>query len=284
MSDKPGNMKVFFKRGLRALLPTVLTVAVFAIAINFLYDTIAQPINTGLKRFLVDTPIGNAPLQFFFDIDVEDDAYRLNEGEPGYDPKVGEVVLKDEIRAELDERFYNWIGFVIAIILIFVFGFFLATFLGSRIFARVEGILERFPGVKVVYPYAKQPVEFFTTEKKMEFHSVVALEWPRKGVWALGFVTGNGFKDIDERADDILINVFFPSCPTPVTGYVMFIPAKDLLLLPITVDEAIRFIISGGVLVPPSEKVEGDKFEQIPGAGRALHIPPLDKTGKDDDA
>ena len=63
MSDKPGTMKVFFKRGLRALLPTVLTVAVFAIAINFLYDTIAEPINSGIKTFLLRTSPGQAPLK-----------------------------------------------------------------------------------------------------------------------------------------------------------------------------------------------------------------------------
>jgi uncharacterized membrane protein len=257
--SRPSNLKVFFKRGLRALLPTVLTVAVFVLAINFLYDNIAKPINSGMKAFLLRTAPGHAPLETFFDIDLDDAKYQLEPGEDGYEPDSSDNTDYARAKEDLDKRFHNWIGFVLAIALVFVFGFVLATFVGSRVFHRVESLIEKFPGVKVVYPYAKQIVEFFTSERKIEFHSVVAFEWPRKGIWAIGFVTGNGFTAIDRRASGRLVNVFLPSCPTPVTGYVLFVPVEDLLLLPISVDDAIRFIISGGVLVPESERVDVEK-------------------------
>ena len=247
MAEQTSRLRVFFKRGLRALLPTVLTVAVFVLAFNFLYDNIAEPINGGIKTLLLRTGLGQAPLRTFYDIDLESERYRITAGEPGFDPKAGERVDWKLARQDLDERFHGWIGFVIAVTLVFVFGFFLATFVGSRLFQRAEALIERFPGVKVVYPYAKQVVEFFTADKKLEFHSVVAFEWPRRGLWVIGFVTGNGFEVIDRRAEGQLVNIFLPSCPTPVTGYVLFVPVEDLILLPISVDDAVRFIISGGV-------------------------------------
>jgi uncharacterized membrane protein len=79
-------------------------------------------------------------------------------------------------------------------------------------------------------------------------------------MWVLGFVTGNGFRVIDERAKGSLVNVFLPSCPTPVTGYVLFIPVEDLVLIPISVDDAARFVISGGVIAPESQRVLTEKM------------------------
>jgi uncharacterized membrane protein len=262
MSPRRSSLKVFFKRGLRALLPTFLTVAVFLIAFNFLFDNIARPINSGIKTFLLRTPAGRAPLKVFFDIDLEAPRYQLKPGDDRYDESPSKIDYR-RAREDLDAAFFDWIGFVIAIVFIFVFGFFLATFVGSRVFHRVEAMFERFPIVKVVYPYAKQIVEFFTSDRKIEFHSVVAFEYPRRGLWSLGFVTGNGFRSIDERAKGRLVNVFLPSCPTPVTGFALFVPVEDLLLLPITVDDAVRFIISGGVLTPPSQVVPRAETAQI---------------------
>ncbi len=250
--------KTFFKRGLRALLPTVFTILVFVVALEFLQDNIAEPINEGIKTILTDTEWGRRRMVDVFGVDPDASEYVIPPESELFDPGKLEHDNIDHaaIKADLDEAFPGWLGFVTALTVVFVFGFLLATFVGSRIFAMIEGGLERFPLVKVVYPYAKQMVEFFTADKKIEFHSVVAFPWPREGLWTLGFVTGSGLKDLDEAAGgDRLVNVFIPSCPTPFTGWVVFVPVSEIRLMPLTVDEAVRFIISGGVLVPPNQQM-----------------------------
>ena len=77
-----------------------------------------------------------------------------------------------------------------------------------------------------------------------------------KGMYSLGFVTGESMRSLNEATGEDMVHVFIPSSPTPVTGYVVFLPRRDVIDLPLTVDEALRFSISGGVLVPPKEVVE----------------------------
>ena len=142
----------------------------------------------------------------------------------------------------------------------------LATLVGRRVLSRFESGMSKFPVVKVIYPYARQVVEFFMREKAVTFHSVVAIEYPRKGLYSIGFVTGLGMKTLSRAANREMINLFIPSSPTPITGYTIFVPVEDAIPIPISVDEAIRFAISGGVLVPDAQQNPEailDKFRQI---------------------
>jgi uncharacterized membrane protein len=106
------------------------------------------------------------------------------------------------------------------------------------------------PVIRKVYPYIKQLVDFLINdEDKPKFSRVVAVEYPRKGIWSVGFMTGGSLQTIEKQIPDS-ITVFIPSSPTPFTGYTITVQKKDTVDLPISVEEAIRFAVSGGVLVP----------------------------------
>jgi len=135
-------------------------------------------------------------------------------------------------------------------------GALMASYIGRRFIGGVQQFMLKTPGIRVIYPYVKQVTDFFLTEKKLRFHNVVAVPYPRKGTYSIGFVTGESMKSINQAVGEDMVHVFIPSSPTPITGYVVFLPRRELINLPLTVDEVLRFSISGGVLVPPREVVE----------------------------
>jgi uncharacterized membrane protein len=119
---------------------------------------------------------------------------------------------------------------------------------GERFFAKI-------PLVRSIYPYAKQLVDFFLAERSFDFDTVVAVPYPRHGLYSMGFVTSSAMKTLRKTSGDNLISIFIPSSPMPMTGYTIFVPVEEVVPLPITVDEALRTIVSGGVLIPPHERV-----------------------------
>jgi uncharacterized membrane protein len=252
MGEKQGKswLGTFFKRGLRALLPTVLTIGVLVIVFNFFFHNIVDPVNGGIRTFLVETKPGHAVMDSVFSVDVEAATYRIDDT---LGPTKRNIDWK-KVREDLDKVYFPFIGFIVALLLVFLAGFMLATFVGKRVLRRFESGMEKFPVVKVIYPYARQIVEFFMKDKPVTFNSVVAIEYPRRGAWSIGFVTGNGMKQISEATKQEMINVFIPSSPTPVTGYVIFFPVDEVIPLPISVDEAIRFAITGGVVIPEHQQ------------------------------
>jgi uncharacterized membrane protein len=271
------RVATFFKRGLRALLPTVLTIGVVVIVWGFFERNIVDPINDGIKALLVETEVGNEVMAAVFAIDVKAETYRIGIDHPDY--RVGEDRIdRDKVRRHLDDEYPGWVGVLIALGLVFVAGFILATFVGRRVLSKFELVMGRFPVVKIIYPYARQVVEFFMREKTVQFHSVVAMEYPRKGIYNIGFVTGLGMKTINEATGNELINVFAPTSPTPVTGYVVFVPAEELIPLPITVDEAVRFLISGGVLIPEGQQNPEDVVKHF----RALTPPSVKERAEEE--
>ncbi|HEX9795166.1 MAG TPA: DUF502 domain-containing protein [Planctomycetota bacterium] len=150
------------------------------------------------------------------------------------------------------------VAIVATIALILVAGWWFSGFFGRRIYRGFEKLLARTPVIGAIYPHVKQITEFFFAqdgEKKIEFERVVALPYPRKGLWSLGLVTGSSLRSINAGAGDTLVSVFIPSSPMPATGYTIFVPASDLVPVAMSVDEALRTIISAGVLVPDQESV-----------------------------
>ena len=88
---------------------------------------------------------------------------------------------------------------------------------------------------------------------RSEFSGVVAVPYPRKGIWSVGLLTGTPMKAIQESAGEEMVTIFIPSSPTPVTGYTITVPRRDIIELALSVDEALRFIISAGVIKPDTE-------------------------------
>lgn len=161
---------------------------------------------------------------------------------------------------ETEENAATWAaGDILAVVIVFALAYIVGAvatgFVGRRIVRAGESFLAKVPFVKLIYPYVKQVTDFILSDKSSRFRAVVAVPYPRRGVYSIGFVTGLGMRAINERTKKEMIHVFIPSSPTPITGYVVFVPREDVIELPITVDQAIRFAISGGVIVPPQQLV-----------------------------
>jgi uncharacterized membrane protein len=168
---------------------------------------------------------------------------------------------------------------------IFLVGFWFSGFIGRRLYGVLERVLVRLPVVSAIYPHIKQISDFFFgEERKIEFRGVVAVEYPRPGIYSIGFLTGSSSKTINEFAGHEHLTIFIPSSPMPVTGYTIFVPAGEIIDLPLTVDEALRTVISGGLLMPDGERApltpetiarfEGKKARAAPEAEDALRMDP----------
>ncbi len=154
-----------------------------------------------------------------------------------------------------DEHWYlRILGMLVAIILIYLAGVMLGGYIGRRIYLEIEDFFTRLPVVKQVYPSVKRVVEFLFGEQSVRFNRVVLVEYPRRGLWSLGLVTGPAMKVIQGRDPDEYVTVFIPSSPTPVTGYTITVRQNETIDLNISIDDALRFTVSGGVVLPGSQQ------------------------------
>ncbi len=233
-----GDFKRFFIRGLVILLPSVLTLWIVVKAYQFIYHNIAKPINGWIKLGLVQVSRAWSPLREFF-----------GSGEASVAANVEAWWVRNHLLLDV-------IGVIVAIVAVYVAGRLLGGFFGRRIYKRLERLVTAVPVFKQVYPYVKQVVDFlFSDEKPLKFNRVVVVEYPRKGVWSVGFLTGPTMKAIAKTSGDS-VTIFIPSSPTPFTGYTITVPREEALELPISVEEAIRFAVTGGVLIPPHQVIE----------------------------
>tara|TARA_Y100000816_G_scaffold175710_1_gene126616 strand:- start:75 stop:689 length:615 start_codon:yes stop_codon:yes gene_type:complete len=134
---------------------------------------------------------------------------------------------------------------LIALLFITLIGWLSLSFLGKKFFELFNRILKKIPILRTIYSAIGQMTESFTkTDNKQK--SVVLLEYPRKGVWAVGFATKENTGIIKEKVKEELINVFVPTTPNPTSGFLLMIPKKDLIYLDVTFEQASKFIVSAG--------------------------------------
>ena len=134
---------------------------------------------------------------------------------------------------------------VIALIIITVTGWLSLSFLGKKFFELFNNILKKIPILRTIYSAIGQMTESFTKNDNKQ-KSVVLLEYPRKGVWALGFATRENQGIIKDKINEDLINVFLPTTPNPTSGFLLMVPKKDLIYLDVTFEQASKFIVSAG--------------------------------------
>jgi len=245
MSEKrPGRYRQAFFAGLATLLPTVLTLFILTFCYNFLDQKVAQPITGALEDAL---KTGTAKEYYWRGL--------WNLQEEQLDDTVDASFPDDRpFEERVEDHVPNWIGFVIGLVLVFGVGFLFRGYIGRQTIRLLESWMLRIPLIKVIYPYAKQVTEFFFREKKaLTYQSCVAVEYPRLGIYQLGFITSEGFREVSDLAGGDVVTVFMPSSPTPFTGYTILVPRKSVTPLSLSVDEALRFVISGGVILPPSQ-------------------------------
>ena len=256
------DFRRFFGRGLAVLLPSILTLWLLWYAFVFVFNNVAEPINRGLRRAIVDlTPVVLPPGRWpeWYRVTDEDIArYRAAaEAGPRRDasPERAEMEIRyRDFREFWDARWYlQATGLLVAITLIYLAGVLLGGLIGRKAYARLEALIARLPGFKHIYPHVKQLVEMVMGEKPMAFQRVVLVEYPRKGIWTLGLVTSAAMHAVAERTGRPCVTIFIPSTPTPFTGFTISVPEDEVVNLPISIDEAIRFVLTGGVLVPGAQ-------------------------------
>ncbi len=144
--------------------------------------------------------------------------------------------------------YFRGLSILICVLLIFIIGFLGRNFLGRRFYAVGEGLLLKLPFFKQVYPALKEVFSFLFTRDKLAFQQVVLVEYPRHGLYSIGFLTNATPKKICEKTSQELYSVFIPHTPSPLTGFLTLVPKRDLVFPEITVEEAIKIVISGGVV------------------------------------
>jgi uncharacterized membrane protein len=144
-------------------------------------------------------------------------------------------------------------GLIILIGFLMLVGMFAAGFLG-RFFIRLgEWFVAKMPLISSVYSLLKQIFETVFSSKTQAFKKVVMLEYPRKGIWILGLVSADLQGEIEEKLPDEMVNVFIPTTPNPTSGFLIFVPRKDVIEMDMSVEDAIKFIVSGGLVEPKDE-------------------------------
>jgi len=139
------------------------------------------------------------------------------------------------------------------VLALYLLGKFLAAGIGRVLWNVFERGIHRLPLVRNVYGSVKQVTDFMFSDTEIEYTRVVAIEYPRKGVWSLGLVTGESMVDIHTAAGEPVVSLLIPSSPMPVTGYTITVRKSETVDLNITIDQAFQFIVSCGVVVPPRQ-------------------------------
>jgi len=268
------DFKLFFGRGLAILLPTIVTLWIIYQAFMFLLTNVAEPINAGLRM----TTVWVLPLvldkknqpDWFLVTDQQIAAQLTQSGDLPEDPaermaaveKSRDAMTRTLRRERLAEfwkaKWYlQFVGLLLAILLIYLAGLLLGNFFGRQIYHRVERLIAAVPGFKQVYPHVKQVVELILGEKAMAFSTVVLVEYPSKDIWTLGFLTGDSLQAVDDAAGATAVSVFIPTSPTPFTGFTINLARDRVRVVDIPVDQALRFVLTAGILAPERNEQQG---------------------------
>jgi uncharacterized membrane protein len=147
------------------------------------------------------------------------------------------------------------------LLVLYLLGKFLGAGIGRMIWNLVERGIHRLPLVRNVYDSVKQMTDFMFKDRELGYKRVVAVEYPRKGAWSLGFVTGESLSDIRSTTGEPMVSLMIPASPMSVTGYIVTVPKSETIDLDLTIDQALQFVISCGVVVPPHQLPRADSVE-----------------------
>lgn len=146
------------------------------------------------------------------------------------------------------------LGVLLAILLVLATGIIVANFLGKRMVVAWENLLARIPLVRSLYAGVKQIMEAVLATDAQSFRKVLLLEYPRKGIWSVAFMTSDSLGEVQEKTSQDVISVFVPTTPNPTSGFVIMVPRSEVIELSMSVEDGLKMIISLGVIVPPTYK------------------------------
>lgn len=151
------------------------------------------------------------------------------------------------------------LGLLILIIALMLVGALTAGFFGRLWMRLSERILSQMPVIRNVYSAVKQILETVLAQQSNAFREAVLIEYPRRGMWAIGFLTGSTKGEVQNLTEEECINVFLPTTPNPTSGFLLFVPKKDIVPLTMSVEDAIKMVISGGIVTPPDRRPEAER-------------------------
>ena len=172
------------------------------------------------------------------------------------------IGLMDRILAPIITRLLGFhipgLGLLMIVIFIFLLGLLVTNFIGRRLIAFFENALLKVPIVSNIYNTSKQIVQTFSPENRKAFQKVVWLEYPRKGIWSLGFVTGQS-----SSADGIpYYNIFIATTPNPTSGFVIFVPESEAIDSGLSIEEGFKLLISGGMISADSHRFKAQELTE----------------------
>ena len=141
-------------------------------------------------------------------------------------------------------------GVVLTLLIVFVTGILAANIIGQRLVAFWEGVLARIPVVNSIYNGVKQVSDSLFSSSGQAFRKALLVQWPREGMWTIGFLTGTPEGELMEHVPADSVSIFVPTTPNPTGGYFVIVPRADVIELEMSVDEAVKYIISMGVVEP----------------------------------
>ena len=149
------------------------------------------------------------------------------------------------------ELAWNVLATIIVVVLVTLLGF-ISRYVFSHYFGQLaERLILNIPGVSTVYRTVKQIVDTFSAQKRAVFEKVVMIQFPREGAWVIAFLTNRAQGEVQQRTAQELWTIFVPTTPNPTSGFLIMLPQEDIQELDMSVGEAMKFIISGGTVVPP---------------------------------
>jgi len=158
-----------------------------------------------------------------------------------------------------------FLGLVVTLLIVLIVGWLTTNFFGKKVFQIGELLIEKIPFVRRIYKGSKQVVSSIAEADTSAFRKVVLIEFPRRGLLAIGFVTGESRGEVQELTRENMLNVFVPTMPNPTSGFLIFSPLKELTEVSMTIEEGIKYVVSGGLVTPPVLKIieaKGLKIEQ----------------------
>lgn len=212
------RIKACFYSGLFAILPVVLTIYIF----NWVFDIF---LNLLQDSFITVT--------------------------------IKQIVLSLGKEKDIDfymNVFINFISFITVVVGLILIGTAMRIFMFKKIGKFFDNLFTKIPLFNQIYSTVNQIISLVTSDREKAYQKVVMIEYPRKGLYSIGFLTAEGNHIVEEHTGEEMYNVFIPTSPNPTSGVFLVVKKKDVTILDIKVDDAVKLVISGGVILPPKKE------------------------------
>ena len=171
-----------------------------------------------------------------------------------------------QLGAPIPEGFrIPFLGLMVTLLIVLAVGWLTTNFFGKKLFELGELMIEKIPFVRRIYKGSKQVVSSIAEADTSTFRKVVLIEFPRRGLLAIGFVTGESRGEVQRVTRENMLNVFVPTMPNPTSWFLIFSPPEELTEVSMTIEEGIKYVVSGGIVTPSILKIieaKGLKIEQ----------------------